>query len=169
MQIYLPIFETLDVAELRWMVAGGWAVSLHGAPRMTVDLDLVVDLEPPAGQELLEAFRRLGLVPQLPVPPQNLLDASLRRRWQEERGLRAFSWYDAANPLRIVDLVLALPAPFEDLWQRRAMFSVRGRRIAAVSRKDLVAMKEQASRPRDLEDLRRLMQSRDDEPGGQRS
>ena len=39
------IFETLDRAGVRYLIAGGVAVNIHGYQRMTADLDLVVQLE----------------------------------------------------------------------------------------------------------------------------
>lgn len=41
------IFETLSRARVRYLVAGGVAVVLHGHPRFTADLDLILALDPP--------------------------------------------------------------------------------------------------------------------------
>ncbi len=39
------ILTSLAAAEVRFLVVGGVAVVLHGHPRFTADLDLVLDLE----------------------------------------------------------------------------------------------------------------------------
>ncbi len=44
MTLYEPVLAALDAAGVRFVVVGGVAVVLHGHPRMTADLDLVVDL-----------------------------------------------------------------------------------------------------------------------------
>ena len=42
---YLAIFRRLNEAGVRYAVAGGMAVNLHGIPRMTYDIDLVLRLD----------------------------------------------------------------------------------------------------------------------------
>lgn len=42
----IAVFKALDDAGVRFLVAGGVAVNLHGYARMTQDLDLVVELSP---------------------------------------------------------------------------------------------------------------------------
>ncbi len=42
---YLNIFKKLNEKKIRYILAGGIAVNLHGIPRMTYDIDLIVDLE----------------------------------------------------------------------------------------------------------------------------
>ena len=46
MRSYLDVFHALNAAGVRDVVVGGLAVVLQGHVRMTVDLDLVVDLAP---------------------------------------------------------------------------------------------------------------------------
>lgn len=40
------IFQALEASGVRYLVVGGVAVVLHGHPRFTADLDLVVSLDP---------------------------------------------------------------------------------------------------------------------------
>jgi hypothetical protein len=42
----LGLFAALGQAQARYLVVGGVAVVLHGHPRFTADLDLVVALDP---------------------------------------------------------------------------------------------------------------------------
>ncbi len=42
---YLDVIETLNQSGVRYTVVGGVAAILHGAPRMTGDLDLAVVLD----------------------------------------------------------------------------------------------------------------------------
>lgn len=44
MALFEPVLAALDAAEVRYVVVGGVAVVLHGHPRLTADLDLVIDL-----------------------------------------------------------------------------------------------------------------------------
>lgn len=42
---YLAIFKKLNEKGIRYIVTGGIAVNLYGIPRMTYDVDLILDLE----------------------------------------------------------------------------------------------------------------------------
>ena len=44
MSVYDDVFRSLTAAGVSFVVVGGVAVVLHGHARMTVDLDLVIDL-----------------------------------------------------------------------------------------------------------------------------
>jgi hypothetical protein len=38
----LRVVETLTEARIEYAIAGGLAVAIHGCPRLTVDIDLVI-------------------------------------------------------------------------------------------------------------------------------
>jgi hypothetical protein len=44
MAIFAPLFDALNKANIRYVVVGGLATVLHGYVRLTVDIDLAVDL-----------------------------------------------------------------------------------------------------------------------------
>lgn len=48
----------LEALELRYMVTGSVASMIYGEPRLTLDVDLVVELDVERAEELLAAFRR---------------------------------------------------------------------------------------------------------------
>ena len=43
--LYEQLFKGLHTHRIRYLVVGAVAVNLHGIPRMTADLDVMVDLE----------------------------------------------------------------------------------------------------------------------------
>ena len=76
--LYEQVFNSLQEHRVRCLVVGGLAVNLHGVPRMTIDLDILVDIETGNLNNLLTALSRIGYRPRLPVNPEDLLDASKR-------------------------------------------------------------------------------------------
>ena len=44
MSLFIPIFQLLNEAKVRYVVVGGIATILHGYVRLTADVDLVIDL-----------------------------------------------------------------------------------------------------------------------------
>ena len=71
-------------AGVRFVVVGGTAVILHGVPRTTADLDLVVDLDAANLRRLVSVMNRLGYVPRAPVDALALCDETQRKAWIED-------------------------------------------------------------------------------------
>lgn len=60
-KIFQPIFQALNHSGVRYVVVGGVAVVLQGHARLTVDLDLIVDLAADASiPDLIELKRQAG-------------------------------------------------------------------------------------------------------------
>lgn len=159
---YDEVFAALDRADIRYVVVGGVAVVLHGHARMTVDLDLVVDLERDAARAAVDALLSLGLQPRLPVDPHDFAETDTRQVWIDTRNLQVFSFYDPTNPMREVDLFAAYPMAFEDLVSDASRVHVGGVSVPVASLEHLISMKQAAARPQDLSDVAALLALRED-------
>jgi hypothetical protein len=150
------IFRALHDAGAKYVVVGGLAVVLHGHARLTADLDLVIDLAPGEAVKVVATLERIGMVPRAPVPARDFLDPELRRVWHDEKNLRVFSLHNPRRPLVEVDLFVDPPIGYAALAERaeRRMLGTTPVLIAAIS--DLIAMKREAGRPKDLEDIAAL-------------
>ncbi len=155
----LHIFGALNEAGARYLVVGGVAVVLHGYPRFTADLDLIVALEPENAKRALSALERIGFRPRAPVAISAFADAAQRKLWIDEKGLTVFSLWNPATPLTEVDLFVTEPFPFDDAFARAYVAEVDGVQIYVASIDDLIALKRTAGRPKDLEDIRVLQQT----------
>lgn len=148
------VFESLNEHEVRYLVIGGIAAVLHGVPRATFDLDLLIDANAENAQRLLDALTAAGL------------------------GTAALTTADEvlANEITVfkdrvrIDVQRSTPGlEFAAGWSRRIEMRHAGQRFFVVSRHDLIASKRAAGRPVDLEDVRLLEQASDDEArGGER-
>lgn len=156
MTVYDEVFAALNDAGIRYVVVGGVAVVLQGHARLTVDLDLVVDLAAEPAAKAVEVLLGLGFAPRLPVDPHDFAREQVRRVWVEERNLQVLSFYDPTNPLREVDLFATYPLPFEDLLARADEIAVGGRTVRVACVPDLLALKRAAGRPHDLTDVEAL-------------
>ncbi|MEZ5064059.1 MAG: hypothetical protein R3B81_04950 [bacterium] len=54
--VLLHVVDVLDRLRIPYHVGGSFASSVHGTPRQTQDVDIVVDLAPSAVDDLVEAF-----------------------------------------------------------------------------------------------------------------
>ena len=156
MTLFEPIFAALERAGVRYVTVGGVAVVLHGHARLTADLDLAVDLAPRTASEAIDALTALGFRPRLPVEASGFADPAVRRRWITERGMTVFSLWDPDDPLRSVDLFVAHPIDFEELWARSVVVDIEGTPARVASITDLIRLKRAAGRPVDLEDIAAL-------------
>ncbi|MDW7710972.1 MAG: hypothetical protein SCH98_10885 [Deferrisomatales bacterium] len=160
---YLDIFRALHDGGVRYLVAGGVALNLHGVPRMTADLDLALALDGPNLEAALAALGDCGMSASLPVPAQDLLDPRRRREWLDEKGLVAFPMHHPQRPFQTVDLLVNAPLSFEEAWGRRMVLEVAGIPVPVLGAGDLIALKRAAGRPQDLADadaLERLLARR---------
>lgn len=150
------ILTALERAGVRYLVVGGVAVVLHGHLRTTLDLDLVLQLEPDNLQRALKALAELELHPQAPVPLSSFADSEMRGTWSREKNMRVFSLWHPAHPGFAVDLFVQEPFDFDSVYRRALRVPLAGVEAAVISHEDLLAMKRAAGRPQDLEDVAAL-------------
>ena len=156
MAVYEPLFKALNDAGVRYVIVGGLAVVLQGHARLTVGADLIVDLDNEQARRTIDALTGLWLQPRVPVSPQGFADPSVREKWIRVRGMEVFSMYDPSNPMRVVDLFVAHPIPFEKLWSRSDEFDLQSVAVHVASIPDLIYLKRLAGRPQDRADIEQL-------------
>jgi hypothetical protein len=152
------VFFALQQCGARYLVVGGVAVVLHGHPRFTADLDLVLSLEPTNLRNALDALKVLGYRPRAPVAVDEFVDPEIRRSWIEEKGLTVFSLWSAQLPLTEIDVFVEEPFPFEATYARALRADLGFGIVTVASIDDLIDLKTRAGRPKDLEDVRVLRQ-----------
>ena len=76
---YDDIFIGFQQHKVKYVVAGGVAVVLHGVMRLTGDLDLIVYLEPGNLDRFVQAVKALGYQPLIPVPLEDFGDSKKRK------------------------------------------------------------------------------------------
>ncbi len=160
MALYQPLFNALNDARVQYVVVGGLATVLHGYARMTADVDLVVNLEQVEAQKAVQAITACGMKPKLPVDPALFADAAIRESWINDKNMLVFSFYDPKNPLLSVDLFVHEPMPYRQLAQRAVHMNIGGVSIPVCSIDDLIQLKRDAGRAKDLEDIAHLEEIR---------
>jgi hypothetical protein len=154
----LEILTALAVAKAKFVVCGGVAVVLHGVERMTMDLDLSVDMTHDNMERFLAVIAKLNLKPRVPLPASVLLDSGKVKTIVKEKGALVFTFVDSDNPYRQVDVFLTEDHSYERLAHDAHAIELDGQRILVVSRRRLIEMKRRIDPPRlkdqfDLEQL----------------
>jgi hypothetical protein len=121
--------EVLERAGIRYFVGGSVASSMHGMPRYTSDLDIVVDLSEPQIPSLLAAAG----------PDFDIDEESLR---EEARRRGSWSIFHVPSMLKI-DLFFLNGDPFSEsqLARRVALEIVPGKKVYFASAEDVVLRK----------------------------
>ena len=148
-QELLGVVATLNRADVPYALCGGMAVVLHGHPRLTRDIDLLIRKPDLTAAET--ALAKAGFtIPGGMIP--------LGRGGPHEREVVRFS-KRVGDDLRTVDLLL-LPEFLREVWKDRETYELDGAPITAVSADGLIAMKRVAGRHQDLSDVEHLERAR---------
>jgi hypothetical protein len=135
------VFESFRSHEVKYLVIGGVAAILHGVPRATFDLDILIEATPGNASRLLEAMEQGGLATATMISAEELLAKEITIFRDRVR----------------IDVQTSTPGmDFASAWERRQEMTFRGVRILVAGKEDLIASKKAAARPRDLEDARIL-------------
>ena len=154
---YLDLFKALEKHKVRYLLVGGLAMNLHGVPRATMDVDLVLALDPANLKAFLGTVEALRLRPVAPVDTDGLLDSAQRQKWVKEKNMLAFALRppDVQGPT--VDVLIDPPVDIEAALARTVWREVQGVRIPLISVEDLIRLKEKSGRAQDRSDIEHLL------------
>jgi tRNA nucleotidyltransferase/poly(A) polymerase len=135
------VYSSLHKHQVKYVTIGGIAAILHGVPRATFDLDILIESTPENVQRLLDALLDAGFGTASLTTPEQLLAHEItifRDRVQ-------------------IDVQTSTPGiEFETAWERREVMQYEQQEFYVLSRDDLIASKRASGRAKDLEDVRLL-------------
>ena len=137
----MGLLAELERREVPYAVVGALALAIHGVPRATTDIDLLVRCDDV--EAILEVARARGFRVQ-----------ALPMRFSDGLEVRRSSKVDATVMLTL-DLQL-VNENLEPVWASRERVATERGDVWVVSRQGLIEMKAWAGREQDLADIRRL-------------
>ena len=145
------VFRSFQGHDVKYVVIGGIAAILHGVPRATFDLDILIDATPDNAHRLLEALLDAGLGTAALTSPPDILSNEITVFKDRVR----------------VDVQTSTPGlTFADAWSHRKTVVYQGQEFFIVAKEDLIRSKRAAGRPVDLEDIRLLELPSEEDAGG---
>ena len=159
MENYLKeMLVTMAEAGVDFVVGGGVACVLHGVERVTLDLDVAVEMNASNLDRLIRAVERLNLQPRMPVSLADIGDSDFVRAMVTEKGALVFSLADFNNPLRQLDIFLSPLLSFERLSKGAKWFEIGGAKVRVASKELLLEIKNEITplRPKDVLDVQEL-------------
>ena len=127
--------------------------------RLTVDVDIVLQLDQANVLNAIKALQGLGYRPRVPVPFEQFADGEMRQQWIEQKNMRVFTVTSDQHLETEIDLFVNDPLGFERAYAAARKFEVLpGVSAVVCGYEDLIKLKLQASRPKDILDIAELKQ-----------
>lgn len=147
---FKELLSILNAERVKYLVVGGYAVSLYAQPRATKDLDILIKPDKANAAALFRALEQFG------APLEGLTADDFM-----ERG----SFFRMGIPPVMVDILPEIAGvDFDHAWRRRAMVPIdrkTGLMAAFISAEELIAAKTATGRAQDLADLEALHKARE--------
>lgn len=132
--------------RVRFVVVGAHALAAHGRPRLTGDLDVLVEPTLSNGSRVLAALDAFGFG-ALALSPRDFAKA--------DQVVQL-----GAPPVRIDILTGISGVRFETAWRNRVIVALAGMRVPVLGRRDFLRNKRASGRPKDLADVALLGEGR---------
>jgi hypothetical protein len=133
------LIELLCSHRVRFVIVGAHALAVHGRPRATGDLDVLVDPTRANAKRLGKALAAFGFTQLAEQAEQFALPDRMVTLGRE--------------PLRIDIMTSISGVPFVEAWTHRMRVEVEGLEVGFLGRDQFVKNKTAAGRPKDLLDL----------------
>jgi hypothetical protein len=148
------LIDALDADGVPYALCGGLALGIHGHPRGTKDIDILI--EPGDLDRAIAVAKRMGF----DIPARKMI---FGLREGKRREVQRLSKLDPdTNDLMPLDF-LVVNDELRDVWNERMTLDTGARRVTVVSRVGLATMKRLAGRAQDLVDIAKLEGNADDE------
>lgn len=128
--------------RVRFLVIGAHALAVHGRPRMTGDLDILLEPTRANARRVLAALADFGFA---------AVDLSIEDFDRPDRVVAL------GNPPLRIDLLTSISGvSFDQAWRGRIQRVIAGRRVAILGRAEYLKNKRAAGRTKDLLDIELL-------------
>ncbi len=137
------VLSSLAAKGIEYALCGGLAMAVHGFPRATMDIDLLI--KPDDEARIYSAVEPLGY--RVHARPMHFEGGAVE--------IRRVTKIDTDGDAVMLDLLFVTSAT-DPAWQTRTTVMWRARPISVVSAAGLVALKLRRSSAQDLADIERL-------------
>jgi len=144
LQEFTGFVAALNQRQLAYAVCGGWAMTIHGCPRATMDIDVMV-----LAGDLAEAWKiAMNLGYHVEGVPLHFHDGAIE--------IRRISKLDAETKILFTIDFLLVAESTQQIWRDRETIEWEHGAISTVSREGLIDLKRLSGRLQDLADIERL-------------
>lgn len=141
---FQDFIKSINNAEVKYVLVGGYSVIFHGFPRTTGDLDIFVEVSKENYQKLSEAFFEFGL---------SVFDMT-EENFLFNKNMTVFSFGRAPVSIEILKEISGLS--FKEVYFNAVDTEIEEIPVKIIQLKDLIKNKKASGRPKDLNDLENL-------------
>ncbi|HET7116666.1 MAG TPA: nucleotidyltransferase [Hanamia sp.] len=138
----IEFIELCNKHEVKYLIIGGYAVSVHGYPRSTKDIDVCIEMSERNAAKMVRVINDFGF-------------SSLKLN-KEDFLKRDLIMQLGFPPLRIDILNDLDGVPFEEAWQNKKIVSLENVPVNFIGYNELIIVKQKAGRPQDIADVDKL-------------
>jgi len=139
---FVDFLRLCNKHNVMYLVIGGYAVSIHGYPRSTKDLDVCIKLSEDNALKMVQVMEEFGFA-SLKLEKGDFLQNNFITQLGQE-------------PIRIDILNDLDGVEFDQAWDNRKEVNYEGVPVNFIGYHDLLKVKAKAGRPQDIADIRKL-------------
>jgi len=139
---FIDFVNLCNKYKVEYLVVGGYAVSIHGYPRSTKDLDVCIKISEDNASKMVGVINEFGM-------------ASLKLT-KEDFLKRDFITQLGHEPVRIDILNDLDGVSFEEAWRNKKIINYESATINFIGYNELLKVKEKSGRPQDIADISKL-------------
>lgn len=145
---FKDLLQSLHECDVRYLVAGGYAVIHHSQPRYTKDIDIWFQPNAENARKLMRAFRIFG-IPMIGVTLDDFATPGIQ--------------FNLGVPPCAIDFLTTIPGlDFDSAWLNRVISEENDFPIYYLGRNDLITAKKTAGRLQDLADIEEILRAGND-------
>lgn len=153
--LYEKELRALSAAKIDYLVCGGAAVVMFGFSRLTIDLDLIVSLERDNLSKLYDTLLQLGYKARVSIKKDEFIQKETLAKFAKEKNMKVLSFYDPKDSFKTIDIGVNLPN-IDNILRRKKFIKAGNFNIPIIFIDDLIKMKKDLARPKDIIDVENL-------------
>lgn len=151
------VVRALNEADVRYLIAEGFALNAYGYLRFTKDADLIIQLVPDNIRHAFAALDTPGYKPLVPVTADQFADRSTPEGWIRDKGMQVLQLWSDGHRETPIDMFVHEPFLFDEEYAKALLKPLYGSiEVRFVSIPTLIRMKEAAGREQDRTDIEHL-------------
>lgn len=162
---YLGIFKAFNDRDVHYIVVGGIAVNLYGIPRMTYDIDILLEMSEHNIKQFIGLIKEWGFKPRVPVSVDDFANEDKRKDWIHNKNMKAFTFINPEWAISEIDVIIDSPVDYVHAYNNAVVIKVGDITIPVVSIDDLIDMKRKSDRKHDQIDVEYLERVKNEQKG----
>lgn len=152
-KLLIKIVKILEKLNIAYFITGGFAVSLWGRPRSTLDIDVVIRLREPKIKDLISSLRTLSKA--------GYIEEDTVREALHQGG--EFNFVHPESGIKVDFWIAKKDAASQAEFKRKVAKGIDGHRVYFISPEDLILSKlrwyKESNSSRHLEDIESVLKN----------